>query len=184
MRLSPAIAQGNTHHLLRAALLAVAGSILIALSARIQVPMWPVPMTLQTFAVLFIGLTYGGRLATATLLLYLAEGAIGLPVFAAGGGLAHLVGPTGGYLVGFLLAASLLGFAVDRGLGKTLVPRLALLIAATVLIYVMGVSWLSGFVGLEKAVAVGMVPFLWGDAIKAALAALIAPFGRSLLVKK
>ena len=90
---------------IRAIALAVIGSILLTLSAKIQVPFWPVPMTMQTFVVLVLGVAYGWRLAGATVLLYLAQGALGLPVFAAGGGPAYMDGPTGGYLVGFLLAA-------------------------------------------------------------------------------
>ena len=85
--------------------LAIAGSALLAVSAKAQIPFWPVPMTMQTFVVLVIGMAYGARLGVATLGLYLAEGAIGLPVFATGSGLGYLIGPTGGYLAGFVLAA-------------------------------------------------------------------------------
>ena len=110
----------------RAIVLALIGSILLIISAKIQVPFWPVPMTMQTFVVLVLGIAYGWRLAGATVLLYLAQGAVGLPVFAAGGGLTYLAGPTGGYLIGFLLARSgrrlarrarlgLLGAAYPRG---------------------------------------------------------------------
>ncbi len=161
--------------------LAVAGTILIAIFAQIKVPMWPVPMTLQTLAVLLIGLTYGGRLATATLVLYLAEGALGLPVFANGGGIAQIAGPTGGYLIGFLFAASFLGFASDRGMTRN-VPMLAgALTLATALIYVPGVLWLAGFIGAQKALMVGLVPFLLGDLVKAIIAAMIAPTARKLM---
>jgi biotin transport system substrate-specific component len=99
----------------RAIVLAVIGSILLTISAKIQVPFWPVPMTIQTFVVLVLGVAYGWRLAGATVLLYLAQGALGLPVFAAGGGLAYMAGPTGGYLVGFLLAALVVGWLAERG---------------------------------------------------------------------
>lgn len=167
--------------LLRTIGLMVAGTILIAIAAHIKVPMWPVPMTLQTLAVLLIGLTYGGRLATATLALYLFEGAVGLPVFANGGGIAQFVGPTGGYLIGFFLAASLLGFAADRGLTGRVHSLLLLLGVATALIYLPGVLWLSGYIGLDQAVMAGMVPFLLGDAVKATLAAMLArPLGKAL----
>ena len=103
----------------RAIVLAVIGSILLTLSAKIQVPFWPVPMTMQTFVVLVLGVAYGWRLAGATVLLYLAQGALGLPVFAAGGGLAYMAGPTGGYLVGFLLAAVAVGWLAERGWARS-----------------------------------------------------------------
>lgn len=159
---------------LRKGLMVLGGSLLIALAAQIKLPMWPVPMTLQTLAVLLIGLTYGGRMAAATLALYIAEGAMGLPVFANGGGIAQITGPTGGYLAGFFLAATMLGFAADRGLTRTPWVLSMLLVLATALIYLPGVLWLAGFVGLSKALGAGLVPFLPGDAIKAAIAAMAA----------
>lgn len=101
-------------HVFRNVVLMLVGSLLLAISAKIQVPFYPVPMTMQTFAVLVIGMAYGWRLGGATVLLYLAEGAAGMPVFASGAGLAYLAGPTGGYLVGFLASAVLVGFLADR----------------------------------------------------------------------
>jgi biotin transport system substrate-specific component len=169
--------------LLRNASLVLAGTVIIAIAAQIKVPMWPVPITMQTLAVLLIGLTYGGRLATATLVLYLFEGAVGLPVFASGGGLAQFMGPTGGYLVGFLFAASLLGFASDKGFTKNITGLLGSLTLATALIYLPGVLWLSTFTGVEKALMLGMIPFLLGDVIKAVIVALIARPVRKVLHK-
>ncbi|SVD67877.1 uncharacterized protein METZ01_LOCUS420731, partial [marine metagenome] len=95
--------------LLSQAILAVAGTLLLAISAKVQVPFWPVPMTMQTFVVLLLGIAYGPRLGVATGALYLLEGAVGLPVFAQGAGMAYLVGPTGGYLFGFVLAMYIVG---------------------------------------------------------------------------
>lgn len=158
-----------------------AGALLLAIAAQIKVPMWPVPMTLQTVVVLMIGLTYGGRLASLTLAFYLLQGALGLPVFSGGGGIMHLFGPTGGYLVGFLLAASFLGYAADRNGVRTLPVLVAMLAGATLLIYLPGVLWLSGFVGLKQAVVAGMLPFLLGDALKAALVALLHKPARRVL---
>ena len=103
----------------RGIVLAVIGSILLTISAKIQVPFWPVPMTMQTFVVLVLGVAYGWRLAGATVLLYLAQGALSLPVFAAGGGLAYMSGPTGGYLVGFLLAAVAVGWLAERSWARS-----------------------------------------------------------------
>ena len=154
--------------------LVLAGTALLALAAKVQVPFWPVPMTLQTLAVLMIGATLGARMAGATLLAYLAEGAVGLPVFASGAGLAYMAGPTGGYLLGFLLAAVFVGLAADRGWLRGGVPVAAVMFAAMALIYLPGVAWLAALIGAEKAVAGGLVPFLPAEAFKLALAVLLA----------
>ena len=160
--------------------LVLAGTALLALAAKVQVPFWPVPMTLQTLAVLMIGATLGARMAGATLLAYLAEGAVGLPVFASGAGLAYMAGPTGGYLLGFLLAAVFVGLAADRGWLRGGVPVAAVMFAAMALIYLPGVAWLAALIGAEKAVAGGLVPFLPAEAFKLALAVLLArPLARS-----
>lgn len=153
----------------------LAGTALLALSARVQVPFWPVPMTLQTLAVLTVGATFGARMAAATVLAYLAEGAIGLPVFAGGGGIGYMAGPTGGYLLGFLLAAVFAGWASDRGLLRGILPALGVFLLAEALIFGPGVLWLAGFTGAEKALAGGLLPFLPGEALKLGLAALILP---------
>ena len=160
--------------------LVLAGTALLALAAKVQVPFWPVPMTLQTLAVLMIGATFGARMAGATLLAYLAEGAVGLPVFASGAGLAYMAGPTGGYLLGFLLAAVFVGLAADRGWLRGGVPVAAVMFAAMALIYLPGAAWLAALIGAEKAVAGGLVPFLPAEAFKLALAVLLArPLARS-----
>ncbi len=162
--------------ILRALVLVLSGTLLLALSAKTQVPFWPVPMTLQTAALFLIALAYGRKLALATVALYLLEGIYGLPVFAGtperGVGLAYLLGPTGGYLVGFLLAAGIAGWAAERRLG-TMALLLALLVA-TVAIYLPGVLWLAGFVGFEKALAFGAAPFLLGDFVKVLLVVAVA----------
>jgi biotin transport system substrate-specific component len=162
--------------------LAVGLSLVLALSARVSVPFWPVPMTLQTLAVLTIGGLAGPRLAGAALLLYLVEGACGLPVFAGtperGIGLAYLAGPTGGYLAGMLLAAPLVGWLVARARGRMLAVAGAVL-AGTVVIYVCGVAWLAGIVGAGHALALGVLPFAAGEVAKVTLAiALIVAGGR------
>jgi biotin transport system substrate-specific component len=166
----------ETGGILRLAALAVAGSVLLALSARAQVPMWPVPMTMQTFAVLVIAMAYGARLAGATVLLYLAEGLVGLPVFASGAGQAYMVGPTGGYLLGFLVAAVLVGWLAERGWDRSIVATFAANLAGTTIIFALGVGWLSTIVGgLEKALELGFTPFMVGALVKIALAAALLP---------
>lgn len=170
----------------RAILLALAGSALMTLSAKLQVPFYPVPMTMQTLVALLIGLAYGFPLGFATVLLYLAEGAVGLPVFAGtpekGIGLAYLLGPTGGYLIGFALAAAITGWVAER---RRDVGALALaVVAGTVAIYAPGVLWLTRLVGFDKALELGLVPFVWGDILKGVLALALALAGAAMIRRR
>jgi len=168
---------------LRTALTFLAGSALIALATRIQLPMWPVPMTMQTFAVLLIAMALGMRLGVASVAAYLAQGAVGLPVFAGGGGVAYLVGPTAGYLWGFLLVAGVVGWLADRGLARYHVGALLLALLGSALVYVVGAGWLAGFVGTDAVFHVGVLPFLPGDLLKSMLLALVLPAGTKLLAR-
>jgi biotin transport system substrate-specific component len=171
------LAKGDS--LFRTLFLVLAGSILLTLSAKIQIPFYPVPMTLQTLVVLLIGVAFGWRMGSATVLAYLAQGAIGLPVFAGtpekGLGLLYMAGPTGGYLVGFALAAGLTGWLAERGLDRSAIGTAIAMIAGNSVIYVFGLIWLANSVGFEKAVAFGMVPFLFGDLVKIILATATLP---------
>jgi biotin transport system substrate-specific component len=173
---------------LRIASLMVLGSVLLMASAKAQVPMWPVPMTMQTFVVLVIGMTYGPRLGTATVMLYLFEGALGLPVFAGtpekGIGLLYMAGPTGGYLLGFLLAAALMGWLAERGWDRTLPWAIAAMTAGTVLQLVPGVAWLATLIGWDKAIAAGLTPFIVGAVVKIALAAAVLPLAWRMVERK
>ena len=160
--------------LIRAAGFAVAGSLLLALSAKAQVPFWPVPMTLQSLAVMMIGMAYGSRLAMATVLLYLAEGMAGLPVFAgAGAGAAYMAGPTAGYLVGFVLAAGLIGWLAERGWDRSPVKAVAAMSVGHALLFIPGVAWLAVLFGMDKAIAVGLTPFVAATLLKTALGAAL-----------
>jgi biotin transport system substrate-specific component len=160
---------------LRALVLIAAGTLLLMVSAKVQVPMWPVPMTMQTLAVLLIGMIYGPRLGAATVAVYLMEGAIGLPVFASGGGFLYLVGPTGGYLVGYLAAALIVGMMAGRGFGRNVWTTAAAMLVGIAVIYAAGVGWLATIVGFDKAIELGLIPFLLGDALKLALACCAMP---------
>jgi biotin transport system substrate-specific component len=178
-----ALPQGTAARYAMYAFLVAAGSMLIAVAGQIKVPMWPVPTTLQTLAILTIAAAYGRNLAVATLLAYLAEGAAGLPVFTNGGGLAYFVGPTTGYLAGFVVAAGITGWAADNGLTNKPVKLFAANLAGTLLILVLGAAWIAAMFGTDKAVAWGIGPFIVTDIIKAALAAALVPalwglFGR------
>ena len=168
--------------------LAVVGSALLWVSAKVQVPFWPVPMTMQTLVVLLIGFAYGPRLGMATVMLYLAEGAAGLPVFAGtpekGIGLAYMLGGTGGYLMGFVLAAGLAGWLAQRGWDRNVVTVALAMFAANIVIYVFGVGWLTSLIGFEKAYTYGLLPFIAGDIAKLVLAVCLLPVTWKLLGKK
>jgi biotin transport system substrate-specific component len=168
--------------LVRAAMLAIGGTLLLAASAKAQVPFYPVPMTLQTLAVLAIGAAYGARLAGATLLLYLGEGLAGLPVFAGvGAGPGYVAGPTGGFLVGFLVAAALVGWLAERGWGRSAPRLVGAMLLGQIALYALGAAWLASFIGLDKAWRFGVLPFLLADAVKTLLAAaLIGAAARAL----
>jgi len=161
------------------ALIALAASLLLWASAKARIDIGVVPVTLQTLAVLALGAALGPRLAAAAVVAYLAQGALGLPVFAGtpekGVGLAYMAGPTGGYLVGFLIAAVGIGWLAERGADRSPLRMFLAMLAASALIYVPGVLWLSAFVGLKQSVALGVAPFLIGDVVKAALAAAVFP---------
>jgi biotin transport system substrate-specific component len=163
----------------------VAGSLLLWASAKIQVPFYPVPMTLQTLAIMLIAACYGWRLGLATVLLYLAEGAINWPVFSGtpdrGIGLAYMMGPTGGYLVGWLIATALVGWFAERGADKSAFRLFAVMLPAGVIILAVGFAWLATLIGVEAAWAGGVVPFLLGDLLKIAIAAGAVSAGNRLL---
>ena len=164
--------------------LILGGSLLIALSAQLQfvLPFSPVPITGQTFAVLLLGALYGSKRGPATVVTYLALGAVGLPVFAGGAfGIARLVGPTGGYLLGFVAAAFVVGLLSERGWDRKLWTTAVGMIIGNGIIYVAGVLWLSRFVGWPAVLSTGVLPFLAGDALKIALATILLPAGWKLI---
>lgn len=143
---------------------------------KIPLPFTPVPLTGQTFAVLLVGAALGSKRGVASLALYTAMGALGLPFFAGGAsGLAYMSGPTLGYLVGFVGAVYVVGLLAERGLERSVRTSLVPFLAGTLVIYTFGGGWLAVLFGLEKALALGVLPFLIGDAIKMILAALALP---------
>ena len=164
--------------------LAVLGTLLLTLSAKTRVVLGPVDMSLQTLVVLLIGASFGMRLGVATLLLYLAEGAVGFPVFQAtpekGIGIAYMLGSTGGYLTGFVVMAAIAGWAADRGWDRNVLKLLAAMIVAEIVMMAMGWAWLSTLIGAEKAWTFGVLPFILPDAVKVALAACLLPAAWSL----
>jgi biotin transport system substrate-specific component len=149
----------------------------------IHLPFTPVPITGQTFAVLLTGSLLGPRLGMAAMVLYLAEGAAGLPVFAPlpAPGLAAFAGPAGGYLISYPFAAGLVGALAARGWDRKPSTMLVAMLLGSLVIYAGGGGWLAHFVGSQKALLLGMVPFLPGDALKALLAAGLLPLGWKLV---
>ena len=164
------------------AVLVVLFSAFVALTAQVEIPLWPVPLTLQTLGVLFTGAVLGSRRGALALLLYLTEGALGLPVFAGGAsGVGYMLGPTGGYLVGFVVAAGVVGRLAQRGWDRRLVWAAVAMVIGNVIIYACGVAWLAVFLGdLWGALVKGTLLFVVGDLIKIAVAALTLPGGWKL----
>ena len=163
--------------IIKLTLLTIAGSILITISAKIKIPFYPVPMTMQTFVILLIGITYGYKIGLATVTLYLLEGIFGLPVFAnspeKGIGVAYFIGPTMGYLVGFLVAVYFAGlFKYDKGLINTFLN----LIFSVSFIYILGIIWLGTLIGWDKPVfKFGAEPFLLAELFKILLLLFLVP---------
>ncbi len=164
---------------LREVLLIGSGALFVAALAQLRVPLpfTPVPITGQTFAVLLVGAALGARRGAAALLTYLGMGALGLPFFAGGAaGITHLYGPTAGYLFGFVVAAWLAGLLAERGLERCLPQAVLVFLAGEAVIYLFGLSWLALVLGsFQKALLLGFLPFLIGDAIKLLAAALALP---------
>lgn len=165
-------------------LVVLGGSAFVALSAQaaVYLPFSPVPITGQTLAVLLVGMSLGRWRGAAALLTYLAEGALGLPVFAGGmGGAAMLWGPTGGYLCGFVAAAFVTGLFAERAWDRRIPQVIAAMVLGNVVIYGIGLVWLSTWVGVDRVLALGLWPFVPGDMAKVVLATLLLPGGWRLI---
>lgn len=171
-------ARGGFHLLARPLAVVLGGSLLITLSAQISVPMYPVPMTLQTLAILLIGMTFGLRLGLATVAMWLVQGALGLPVFAGGVSTAAFVGPTAGFLFGFLAMVAIVGGAVDRGV-RGVFGLSVVALAASATLYLPGLAWPALMLGKTVPDLIGgwMMPFVAGDALKSLVAAFAVSTG-------
>ena len=180
-------AQSSSARSARNVLLALVGTLALTVSAKTQIPFWPIPMTMQTFVVLVIGMAYGSRLGLATVALYLLQGALGLPVFAGtpekGVGLAYMMGPTGGYLLGFLVAAWVCGWLAERGFDRSPLKSLVAMSVGHGLIFVFGVAWLATLMGVEKAFMVGVAPFWAATIVKTLLGVVTLPLAWKWLAK-
>ena len=177
--ISLALPENRAARLATQVLLVLAGTALLTLSAKTKVVLGPVDLSLQTLAVMLIAATFGMRLGVATVLLYLAEGAMGWPVFQGtpekGIGIFYMMGSTGGFLAGFVVMAAIVGWAADRGWDRSFFSFLAVLLVAEVVMMAMGFAWLSTLIGADKAWTFGVAPFIVPDLVKVGLAAAIMP---------
>jgi biotin transport system substrate-specific component len=195
--LATAVWPRDVNRVARALVLVLVGTAILAISAKVKVPFWPVPMTLQTLAVLLIGAAYGSRLAVATVVAYIAEGMLGLPVFTntppAVAGPLYMMGPTAGFIMSWVLVAAIVGLASDRGWDRSALRLGAAMLLAVAVQFALGFAWLAWFaelpngvagIGAARAFAGGVAPFLLGDGLKVVLAALIIPASWSLVERK
>ena len=168
----------------RELVLVLGGSLLIALAAQVQIilPFSPVPVTGQTFAVLLLAALYGSSRGPATVITYITLGVLGLPIFAGGAaGMARLLGPTAGYLIGFVAAAFVVGWLSERGWDRKPWTTALSMVIGNIVIYIVGITWLSRFVGWEAVLGAGVLPFVAGDGLKIALATVLLPTGWKLI---
>ncbi len=154
-------------------MLVLAFSILTGMAAEMKAGLGPVPFTLQTLAVILSGALLGKKRGTASQLTYLAGGLLGLPWFSSGGGLAYVFSPTFGYILGFPAAAFTAGYLTERIKNKNIAAVIATMAASSLVIYIPGLLWLTGYVGISKALSLGFLPFLTGDCLKSVLGALV-----------
>lgn len=183
-----ALPQSGVARLAAQALLVVGGTLLLTLSAKTKVVLGPVDLSLQTLAILLIASTFGLRLGLATLLLYLAEGAMGFPVFQSspekGVGIAYMLGTTGGFLAGFVAMAAIVGWAADRGWTANPFKLFGAMLAGEIVMMAMGFAWLATIIGAEKAWLFGVLPFIVADLIKIGLASAIVPAVSALIKRR
>ena len=172
----------------RATLLALVGSAVMALSAKVAVPFYPVPVTMQSLAVLLIAAAFGARLGAAVMVLYLVEGSLGLPVFAGtpahGIGLPYTLGPTGGYLLGSIPAAFVVGFFAERGADRSVPRLLGAMTLGHAVLFAAGYGWLAHLMGAHTAWTAGVMPFILGTIVKTLLGALLVPSAWNLVGRR
>lgn len=167
----------------------ILATVLLIISAKISIPFYPVPLTMQTFVVVGLGMALGSKRGVAAVLLYLAEGAIGLPVFAGtphgGIGLTYMIGSTGGYLFGFIIAAYISGFFAERGWDSHILKAFFVTFLSTAVIFIPGILWLGVVFGWDKPIIEwGLTPFIWGAIFKASLGAIVFPITWKYLKSK
>lgn len=166
----------TTDSWLRKSLLILAGVIVLTLASQLSIPLYPVPLTLQSATVILIGMAYGPRQGSYVIASYLSLGLLGLPVFSElGSGIPHLWGPTGGYLLGFLPAAAISGYLAQLGCGRNAITSFIAAVLGISIIFAFGILWLQHFVGVQQAIASGLIPFIISELIKLLAVAAIIP---------
>ena len=173
----------RTRAILYDAIVVICGSLILCISAQVKVylPISPVPITGQTFAVLMLAALLGSKRGVLVIIAYLAEGVAGLPVFAGGMGPAVLIGPTGGYLVGFIAVAYVVGKLAEIGWDRRVSTTILAMLAGEIVLYTFGVCWLAIMTNIRTALVIGLYPFIVGDILKIALASAVLPAGWKLL---
>jgi biotin transport system substrate-specific component len=179
----------QSHKAIRSLILVLSGSFVIWISAKIQIPFYPVPITMQTLVVLALGICYGWKLGLATVLFYLLQGSLGLPVFAGspekGIGLLYMMGPTGGYLFGFIISVWVMGFLAERGWDRNSFKIALTMMLGHIIIYFFGLLWLGSLTGWDKTIlSLGIMPFLLGDLLKVLLGSVTIPLIWKKIQKK
>lgn len=158
-------------------------AILTGICAKLKIEIGPIPITMQTFAVLLSGALLGSKRGAASQITYILMGLSGSPWFSRGGGIAYLMSPTFGYIIGFVMAAYLVGWLAERGWDKNFEKAILAMLIGNILIYIPGLFWLVKFVGFGKVLSVGFYPFIIGDLLKILLAGLLLPIGRPFIKK-
>ena len=172
--------QNATSPLVRTSVLIAIGIAILTASAYLQIPTQPVKISLQSLAVVLIGLAYGPRLGAGTVLSYLGLGAVGAPVFQSGAGFAYMAGPTGGFLLGMLLATVVAGMFAQRGVLRSSAATLVATIVSLAVVFVPGVAWIGVLFGFDQSLALGLYPFIPGELVKIGVALLLLPLLRQV----
>ncbi len=175
--------ENKTISLIKDAFFVLSFAILTGICAKLKIEIGPVPITMQTFAVLLSGALLGSKKGALAQLTYLLLGLLGLPWFARGGGMAYIFSPTFGYIVGFVLAAYLVGWLCEKGFDREIKKAILAMLAGNIVIYIPGLLWLANFVGFGKVLKIGLYPFIFGELLKIFLASSILPISWRLVKK-
>ncbi|MBZ9572166.1 biotin transporter BioY [Patescibacteria group bacterium] len=170
--------------LIRNIVLVFSFAILTAISAKVKIEIGPVPITMQTFAVLFSGALLGSKRGFLSQATYLFLGLAGIPWFSRGGGIQYILSPTFGYILGFVFSAFLVGFLTEKGFDRNFKTAILAMLIGNIVIYLPGLLWLGKFIGFEKVLTIGLYPFLLGDLLKILLSAFLLPFGWKFITKR
>jgi len=173
----------KTKAIIRDIVLVLGFAILTGICAKFKIEIGPVPITMQTFAVLVSGVLLGSKRGAASQITYLLGGLVGLPWFSRGGGLIYILSPTFGYILGFVFAAYSVGYLAERGWDRNIRTAILAIFIGNIFIYIPGLLYLARFVGFSKVLALGLYPFILGDLIKIALTGLILPMGWKMIKK-